>query len=703
MKLSRVAASSAAMLVVAGMATSASALNITASSIYFYTGQNYGAGVGFAPGALNKPGDAGPTTWAWNTNHSSSPQIDSNGRIYGQLSFAATPAIFSVSATNNNGIFTATSHTDLALVNSWATGQLDATTGNPMVSNSGTISGISSSSALRTSGTALAIGTRVGSPAGAGFGPINESTSTTVIANNSLMYSGSLASQSFVSRIGDAITTLPSNNDWTMAATPTGLGNVNTNLQGASQQTWGMNSAGTHVLGTTLVTTAASANPAVTATSTFLGTISAGGSYNVIARAGDLPFGVGGPAFKNGSNGVGGFNAKINRNGQVLYDAGFVVDAATGVTSSNDSSAWIYTPGAGTRAMQNVQIYQESVNVPAHTDPVTNMQTSDGSATFSGGATFSQRSFSNAGVLWSGTPSGGDTVTTGSATNNQMLFTSTAAGGMTPTWMLRKNDIAPGFTAVSDVRQGTINGSNMAINNSGVIAYASTLQGSVQATVAPTATITFPPPFGLPTQGPPLITPGVMGNDAAIFLGMPGAGGSGGLRAIARTGDAAPGFTGMYYNIQPGNGGAVNLNNAGDLLFRCPVVNTAAGTEFTINGWQLAGGSNYPSQWSFSDVLFGYSAALDQVVPMLYVGQQIEVDPGVYKYITQFGVNTTDNGDGSSMGLNDDGTFVAWVRTADTAGGTNNGTAYIVLQIPAPATGVLGLLGVGALARRRRR
>lgn len=702
MRIGRVAGSTAAVLVAAGLAASASAVNITASSIYFYTGQDYGAGVGFAPGALNKPGDAGPTTWAWNANHSSQPQIDSNGRIYGQLSFAATPQINTVSASNNVGIFTATSHTDLALVNSWATGQLDPTTGNPLVSNSGSISGISTSSALRTSGTSLSFGVRVGNPGGA-FSTINESTNATVIANNSLLYSGTTGSQSFVSRIGNAITTLPSNNDWTAAATATGLGNLNKDLRGLSTQSWGMNSAGTHVIADSLVTTTASANPAVTATSTFLGTISAGGSYNVIARAGDLPFGVGGPAFKNGSNGVGGFNAKINRNGQVLYDAAFVSDAAVGVTSANDATGWIHTPGAGTRAAQNAQIYQESLNVPSHVDPATGLTTSNGSATFSGSMNFSQRSFSNAGVLWVGTPSGGDTVTTAGSANDQMLFTSTAAGGLTPTWMLRKDDIAPGFTGASGVRQGSISTSNTAINNSGAIAYASGLQGNVQAKVDPTVTITFPPPFGLPHAGPPLITPGVMGNDAAIFLGTPGVSGPGGLRAIARSGDAAPGFTGMYYDIQPSNGGAINLNNAGDLLFRCPVVSTAAGTEYTVNGWQLAGGSNYPTQWSFSDVLFGYSSALDQVTPLLYEGQLIEVDPGVFKYVTQFSVTTTDNGDGSSMGLNDNGTFVAWVRTADTLGGDPTGTAYVVLQIPAPGTAMLGLLGVGALARRRRR
>lgn len=702
MRMSRVAGSTAAVLVAAGLAASASAVNITASSIYFFTGQDYGAGVGFAPGALNKPGDAGPTTWSWNANHGSQPQIDSNGRIYVGLSFAATPQINTVSTNNNAGIFTATSHTDLALVNSWATGQLDPSTGYPMVSNSGSSSGISTSNYLRTSGTSLALGSRYGNPGSLLPGSVFESTSGANFQNNSSLYVGNLGTQSFVARGGDAISTLPSSNDWTAAAANTGLGNVlASTYQNASTQYNGLNASGTVLSSVKLATTGA--NPATTATNSFLATNTAGGSYSVIARAGDLPFGAGGPAFKTGSNGVGGFNAKINRNGQVLYDAQFVTDATIGVSSANDNSGWIHTPGAGTRASQNTQVYQESLNVPTHVDPATGLQTSNGSATFSGSMNLSQRSFSNAGVLWVANPSGGDTVTTAGSANDQMLFTSTAAGGLTPTWMLRKNDIAPGFTGASGVRQGGISTSNMAMNNSGVIAYASGLQGNVQANVNPTFTTIFVPPFGLPRDAPPLITPGVMGNDTAVFLGTPGVTGPGGLRALARTGDPAPGFTGMYYNINPSNSGSVNLNNAGDLLFACSVVSTAAGTEYTQNGWQLAGGSNYPNQWSFSDVLFGYDAASGQVNPMLYEGQLIEVDPGVFKYVTQFTVNTTDNGDGSSMGLNDDGTFVAWVRTSDTPDGNATGTAYVVLQIPAPGTAMLGLLGVGALARRRRR
>ncbi|GEM_PF-2322082 len=89
---------------------------------------------------------------------------------------------------------------------------------------------------------------------------------------------------------------------------------------------------------------------------------------------------------------------------------------------------------------------------------------------------------------------------------------------------------------------------------------------------------------------------------------------------------------------------------------------------------------------------------------MLYVGQQIEVEPGIFKYITQYSLSNTDNGDGSSLGLNDNGQFVAMSRLADTATSTTaTPTLYVVLQIPAPGTGVLALLGLTAISRRRRR
>ena len=600
-RVSIAALSAASLAACAGLATPARAINIGPSNVYLWTGQNYGAGVGLVPGALNKPGDPGPTTWTWNqANMASQPDIDSAGRIYFLGSFTASPAIGTISANNNFGVFTATNNTNVALSQSWAAGQLDPTTGLPMETNAGSGSGITSSSYLRVSGTEMGLGVRVGNPT-AGTG-VFESSTASGLQNNMLLYTGAYNAQSFVARTGDATTILPSNNDWTASATSTGLGNIHTAYQSIGTQFGDMNASGTHLFGGVLDTVGpnpatlavSSGASAVPGNSSFLGTVSARGAYTVVARGGDLPFGVGGPAFKSGSgnNGVGGFFGKINANGQVAYDAAFFIPTGTGAppnggaTSANDSTAWIYTPGSGTRAAQNSQFYQEGNNLPVHTDPVSGLQTSNGTATWTGGISTSTRSFSNAGVIWSGTTSGGDSVTTTPSstpanlvvTNTQVTAISTAGGGLNPTYFLRQNDIAPGYSAASNVHLGGLNIQNMAINNSGQVAFAATLQGAgVTPTVQPVYTVTFPPPFGNPTNGPPTISPGIYGNEAAVFAGTPGITGPTGLHAIARKGDVAPGFGGMTYDISPSSSGAAMMNNAGDVLFAASVANKNVG------------------------------------------------------------------------------------------------------------------------------
>ena len=58
-----------------------------------------------------------------------------------------------------------------------------------------------------------------------------------------------------------------------------------------------------------------------------------------------------------------------------------------------------------------------------------------------------------------------------------------------------------------------------------------------------------------------------------------------------------------------------------------------------------------------------------------------------------------------SMTLNDNGQLVVWLRLADTVDpfASATSTAYIVIQVPATGTGSLALLGMGVIARRRRR
>jgi hypothetical protein len=707
-------------------------------SVYLWSGQNYGAGVGNVANPLNKPGDVGPTTWTWSTNiNDTQPQIDSDGRIYFKGRFTATPQINTVAVASNYGMFTASNNTNVRVIAPWATGQLDPTTGLPQVNNAGSTSGIGSSSFYRVSGTQLTVGTQVGNPtAGTGINQSTTGTGTTaLLQNNQLLYTGPYASPAVVARTGDSFSTLWSSNDWTVASTPTVSGNVMTTFQSISSQSTAINSSGTVAFGGTLATVGLNpATPAVSATTTvagttgdftFLGTKSATGAINVIARAGDLPFGPGGPQFNSsgnggGSNGVGGFNVKINQNGQVAYDAAFLARGTNngggfsspnqgytpgpgGVTTTTKDSGWIYTPGAGGPAATSVQFYQSGTNLPTNAS-------SNGTATWSG--TMNRFTFSNAGVLWQGTTTGGDSqsnqyldpptntqITPQNllTTNTGVIAISTVAGGTTPTWMLRQNDIAPGFAPAANVRQGTFGSGGLAINNDGKIAYVSSLQGAgVTPTVAPVYTVTFPPPFGLPTQGPPTITPGSFGNDTAIFAGMPGVTGPTGLHAIARKGELAPGFGGLAYDIQPSSTTLNGLNNAGDVLFSASVVNKVAGE--AIDAYGPAGGA-----LSFN-ALFGYSAALDQTFPMLYRGQSVEVSSGVFKYVLQFAVTATDNGNGSSLGLSDNGQFVAYAQFGDTPSATASSSyGYIVMTIPAAGTGSLSLLGLAVMGRRRRR
>lgn len=737
--------SAASVAACVGMATSAKAINIAPPSVYLWTGHDYGAGAGNAPGALAYNGGATPT-WTWQAaSMASQPWIDGNGRIYFGGTIRSSVAIGGITTTTNAvGIFSASTginnSPNVAPYQTWMTGQVDPNTG--LIIGSGatlTGSGFSTSSNLRVSGSAVGLGAQIqnplGSPAGTG---INTSTSTSTLQNDTQLYSGTFGSQTFSARASRAVS-VPNSNDWTIAAPATSTAMDVTNYRTAlTSQFSDMNSSGTYLAPIAFAATSqptpgtsyAGANAAlgpVTATTTLAATtgnsyalslIAQGGATTIIARTGDLPFGAGGPQFANGgngssvANGVGGFFMGMARNGTVAYDAAFLsrgtlISGSTynpgpgGVTTANDSTAWIYTPGSGTRAAQNTQIYQESVNVPAHADPISGLNTSNGSATFTGGVNTGgiTKSFSNAGMLYTANGAGGDTVATAGINNTQYLMVSTAAGGLTPTFVQRQNDIAPGFTTASNVHAGSVNASGMRINNGGTIAYYGSLQSTSTAAVQPTVALTYN------QFGDGLVTiPGIQGNAEAIFVGTPGLGYNAitsptGLHAIARSGDAAVGISGAYINLSGGSTPSLALNNSGDVVFATALTQRAPGSTVGVVG-------QVPPTDAFQgiNVLYDWNPT-NGLVPLLYTTQPIEVETGVFKYVSQFSSGTAGNGDGGTMTLNDAGQLVVYVRLSDTPSvtATATSTAYIVLNVPAAGTGSLALVGMGVMARRRRR
>ena len=718
----------ASMVASVGLATSARAIDVGPTNVYLWTSHDYGAGAGNAPGAVGYNGGATPT-WAWQASSmATQPWIDSNGRIYFSGTFRSTPPIGAMTATTNvNGIFTASSginnSPDVAPFMTFVTGQNDPATGakignNAMSSGNQSLGG---SSALRVSGSGVVgLGLQIGNPlADPGVGTVSESPSRSgvgaTLQNNTQLYTGSFGSRAAAARQSRVIST-PTSNDWTVASGTTDYNDITNFRTAPSSQNSDLNSSGTWLVPIAFATVGpnpasapTSATASVAATSgnnTALATIGSTGTTTIIARAGDLPFGAGGPQFKGSNNGVGGFYMKMNRNGQVAYDASFLNVGTTGnpgpggITSANDSSAWIYTPGAGTRDTQNSLVYGEGLNVPTHIDPISGLSTSAGTATFSGSATSGGigGGFSNAGWIYSANGTGGDTVSSGGGAagqNDQFVMISTAAGGLTPTWVQRRNDIAPGFTAGSNVHMGGVNASSLHMNNNGMVAFPGGLQSTSTGAVQPSVAmdIDF---FG---DGS-VLTPGVVGNDYAVFAGMPGLTGSTGLKAIARKGDIAPGFGGTLRIAFDGSTPNPALNNNGDVVFGSTLTQYAPGTVLGVVGQQPPSDSG-----AFINVLWAYNASSYGLVPLLYTGQAIEVETGVFKYVNQFQQGTAANGDGGVMNLNDAGQLVVWVRLADSPDplASATSTSYIVLQVPSAGTGSLGLLGLAAMARRRRR
>lgn len=640
----------AAVTAAAGLAASASAgLTITPSDVVTWGGTGSGRSLSSVqPSGL---------TWAWNSSGPGAAVIGSDGRVYFQGQYTQSPVSGSISANNHRAIFTATNSADLEVYNGFYDGA--SKDGQNLNNNAGSVGGISTTGP-RIAGTRVGFGVQVsgGSPAiietGAG-------------QNNSAFYIGDYAGgASRAAQRGDTVTL----NNVSGVATAV---LTNTDLKSLGQQFSQINASGTMVGGFAVPTAAgafvstANATAAPFGNSGFLATKTVGGGYTVIAQGGQSAPSVPGGIYQNGTsnNGVGGFFNDINRNGQVAYDAKLVTQFP--VTTGSDDVAYIYTPGVGsTLVRREGQIAPDASGSP-----------DAGGALYSGGVSVGNKSFSNAGFMFTSNLSGGDVVTTAGSDNSSALYLATTSG---TTRVIRRNDAVAGLGA--GVNLGSINpsGSAMGINNNGFMAFGASLQGSgVTAGVAPQTTFAFPP-------NPSFVTAtGTFGNDSVVMAGVSGA-----LAAIARKGDAVPGTDGLRFNFDSSSLQIV-MNNSNALMFNTETSLYAPGDTIGVVG-ETTAASILPAG---PRVLMGWSAAFG-LVPLLTDGQMVEVDPGVFKRLVGWSVSSQDNGDGGAAGLNDSGLFVARLNFGD------NTWAVTTLQIPAPSAGVLALMGLGAMSRRRR-
>lgn len=643
---------SAAVLAAAAGTCSAS-LNVTPLDVITWGGVG-GQGrslAGVAPVGL---------TWAWNNSGASNPVIDGNGRVYFQGTYTQTPPLGTIAANSHRAVFTATNSVDLSVFDGKHDG---GTYSGYNIRNAASSAGGISTTTPRISGTRVAFGLQVSG----GTPPVVE---TGAGANNTMFLVGNSAGVATAAQQLDPVML----NDINGVPVSAGLNN---NLRTISQQQSQINSSGTALM---WMSTAAAAGSFVTTANAasapfgnnaFLATKTVGGGYNVIAQGGQSAPGVPGGRFQNGNNGINGFFARINRNGDVAFDGRLCTNFP--VTTSSDQVAYIAPSGGAP-----VLVYREGQPIrDAAGNPDAGGAIFGNATVNSGGITTALKSFSTAGLMFTATSIGGDTVTSGPGQNDSGLYLATTSSTVR---VIRRNDPIPG--APAGVNLGVINagGSAMGINNNGFMAFGATLQGSgVIPHVQPQTTFALPP-------NPRFVTAtGTQGDDTALIAGFNGA-----LQMLARTGDLVPGTDGLRFDVDIAQA-QITMNNSNELLFRTGTTLYAPGDTIGVVG-QTTAESILPAG---PNIWMGWSQAYG-LVPLLTQGQIVEVDAGVFKTVQNITPTSSDNGDGGASGLNDAGSFVVNASFTDGTWGV------IKLQIPAPGSGVMGLLGLGVMARRRR-
>lgn len=177
--------------------------------------------------------------------------------------------------------------------------------------------------------------------------------------------------------------------------------------------------------------------------------------------------------------------------------------------------------------------------------------------------------------------------------------------------VMRRGDAAPG---VAGANWDVINNSSLCLNDAGQVAFQATLlNGGVSAT-----------------------------NDSGIWMGGPG-----NWSLVAREGDAAPGTAATF-----GQTTAVTclLNGKGQVLFANSLLPGNLGSSWL---WD----ANLGAQRIFA------------------AGDQIEVNPGVFRSPYTAGTNQSSNGDGRSLSFTNDGTAVVKLSMND---GTSYGSQLMV-------------------------
>ncbi len=178
----------------------------------------------------------------------------------------------------------------------------------------------------------------------------------------------------------------------------------------------------------------------------------------------------------------------------------------------------------------------------------------------------------------------------------------------------RKGDAAPGTNAAFS----NWNSSNLLLNASGQVCLQGILTGGTSTTA----------------------------NDTGIWAGNPAA-----LTLVLREGDALPGTGGSIAGSLNGTG--LYYNDRGQALFNV-----------TLSGGTVTGSS----LWSWDPVL--------GLRPVVLNGDQVEVQPGVFKTVNGFGGVSFNNSDGSSLHFGHDG------RIGQRIGFTDGTSAIMILALP---------------------